>query len=197
MSNLRKADLILCASPSDQKVLSEEGLNSSRLRVWMPELIIGHNTKKTINKYLMDLKKNYFLVCFVGSNFEPNIIAVENIVKIARELSSSVLFLVIGDVDSAFKYRTDIPKNVIFTGFVENLDDYLAFCDAFINPKTTSDTGVETKMFDYIKFGKPIVSTPMGAKGFEKHKQVIIVRNLREIIHILKRLAGNKYQEVQ
>ncbi|MEM3442378.1 MAG: glycosyltransferase family 4 protein [Candidatus Bathyarchaeia archaeon] len=115
-----------------------------------------------------------FVVGFVGAHFEPNIVSVENIIKTAKKVDEDVVFLVLGRVCDAFRNRHDIPENVILKGFVQDLDSYLSLCDAFINPKTICDTGVEVKMFDYLKFDKPIIATRIGARGFEKFKNVVI-----------------------
>lgn len=190
LNNLKKADYIICATHKDKEVLIKEGnISFKKMKVWLPlsKKNIKVNADKIPNKLKKELRGKY-VIGFVGTNFEPNIIAVKNILKIAKKVSKDVVFLIIGSVNKAFIYKKQIPPNVIFTGYVNDLDSYLALCNAFINPKTTSDTGIEIKMFDYLKFNKPIISTEIGARGFENFKNTIIVKDIDEIIEIIGKI---------
>jgi glycosyltransferase involved in cell wall biosynthesis len=189
LNNLKKADYVFCANENDKKLLIKEGVKSKNIIVWVP-LSTKKHVREANPPAIIRRLRNKFIVGFLGSNFEPNIVAVENIIKIAKGLPKSIVFLVIGSVYDSFKNRDDIPSNVIFTGYVKNLNSYLAFCDAFINPKTTSDTGIETKMFDYLEYEKPIISTRIGAHGFENYKNVFIANTIEEIKEKIKELAG-------
>lgn len=177
MSNLNKADYVCCVTNRDRETLIEEaGMDPQKIKVWMPPIQkreVKVNLQKIPN-YLKEKIDKKFIVGFLGTNFEPNIIAVKNILRIAETVLKEVVFLVIGSVNEAFESRNNIPQNVIFTGHVKNLDEHLSLCHIFINPKTTSDTGIEIKMFDYLKFNKPIIATQIGARGFEKFKNVVI-----------------------
>lgn len=174
---IETADLIALASDKDRLSLeSEKDLKKPHMVSWIP---ICTRTSQTVFAEIPEEIRIKFegkiVVGFVGTNFEPNIVAVESILTFARSWSGSVVFLIVGSVDKAFKGRKDIPHNVIFTGYVPELDSYLSQCDLFVNPKTTSDTGVEVKMFDYLKFNKPILSTEIGATAFESMSQVKII----------------------
>ena len=116
--------------------------------------------------------RDKFVVGYVGSNFEPNIIAVNRILELAEEIPNAI-FLVLGTVNEAFEGRK-IPDNVIMKGYVDDLDYHLSCCDVFINPKMSSDTGAEMKMLEYLRHPKKIIATEMGARGFEREKNVII-----------------------
>jgi len=179
LNNLRKANHIFCVNKKDHEILVKEGkISPSKIEVWLP--LIKREIKTNLDRIPEILKnrlKGKSVVGFIGTNFEPNIVAVENIIKIASKLSNNVVFLIIGSVNKAFKNK-NVPSNIIFTGYVKDLDSYLSLCDIFINPKTTSDTGIEIKMLDYLKFDKPIISTEIGARGFEKIDTVKIVPSI-------------------
>ena len=129
------------------------------------------------------------MIGFVGSNFEPNIIAVQDILNIASCVHKNIVFLIAGSVNLNFSEKMDaIADNVFFVGYVEELDSYLDLCNAFINPKTVSDTGVETKMFDYLKFDKTIITTEIGGRGFESLGNVI-TSSISEIPKIINNLS--------
>jgi glycosyltransferase involved in cell wall biosynthesis len=175
LDSLGSADIVAFASDKDRSALATEN-GCEKMISWIP--IRKRPEKVTITEVpasMRDKIKGKLVVGFVGTNFGPNIAAAENLMELARETSGSLVFLVMGSVSRAFDDRNDIPQNMHFTGHVQDLDAYLSLCDLFINPKTTSDTGVETKMFDYLRFDKPIISTAIGARGFEGIAHVSIM----------------------
>jgi hypothetical protein len=188
LSNLKKVNYVFCANENDKKLLIKEGLKSKNIIVWIPLTIEKHVREINPPVRIRNRLKNKFIVGFLGSDFEPNIIAVENIIKIAKKVPKDVVFLVIGSVYESFRKRDYIPSNVIFTGYVNNPYSYLSICDSFINPKTTSNTGIETKMLDYLKFKKPIITTKTGALGFESFSNVII-SDIENFPSVIKSLA--------
>lgn len=193
LNNLKKADLIFCVSKVDRDALIREGLSASRMIVWVPLSAISYSHNKVealtkIPKKLREKLEGKLVAGFVGSDFAPNIIAVENIIKVSRNVPENIVFLVIGSVKRAFETRRDISQRVIFTDYVNELDTYLALCDVFLNPKTTSDTGIEIKMFDYLKHRKPVISTPQGARGFEEN-QLVMVIDITRFSEVLRSMA--------
>lgn len=57
-------------------------------------------------------------------------------------------------------------KNVIFTGFVRNIDTYYKASDFLLNP-VQSGGGIKTKMVEAIAYGATVISTQTGATGME------------------------------
>lgn len=55
-------------------------------------------------------------------------------------------------------------RNVIFAGFVEDIETYFKGADVFLNP-VLSGGGIKTKMVEAIGFGTTVVSTITGATG--------------------------------
>lgn len=190
-SAIKKSDSTLVVTSKDKDIiLKDMGKQyNSKIFYWIPfDYDKEKYTKEEIDniqkKFLVEDEKlsryikNKKVICFVGAYFEPNIIAVYNIIKIAENTNNKdLIFLILGKVCEAFNDRKNIPDNVIMKGFVRNLDLYLGVCNAFINTKTISDTGIEMKMFDYLKFGKQIISTEMGAKGFENFENIMVIHN--------------------
>lgn len=170
----KKVEQVICVADEDKEILVREGIPSNKVDVWIPFLL-----EKAGAKFCKE-KKDTFTVGFIGSNFEPNIKSVKSILKTARKLQKiglNVHLLIMGSVKKAFEDH-DIPENVTFTGFVKDLDSCLELCDVFINPKSTSDAGIEIKMLDYLKAGKPIITTKLGARGFPlKHLESCIIEN--------------------
>jgi hypothetical protein len=192
LNALRQADHVICASKNDFNILKEI-IDHNKMDVWIPvnqkfrdKIPIG--VDQALKKKLGD----NFVIGFVGTNFSPNIISVRNIIDIAEKmLDSKIVFLIIGNISEAF-CNNSIPTNVIFTGYVDDLDSYLYLCDAFLNLKTTTHTGIEIKMFDYLKFDKPIIATQMGSSGFENSKNLIVVQDIADAIQLLVGMVERK-----
>ena len=55
---------------------------------------------------------------------------------------------------------------IAVTGYVDNLEPYLAEADAFVVPLHAGG-GMRVKILDAWLWGLPIVSTPIGAEGIE------------------------------
>ena len=171
----KKVDHVICVADEDKEMLIRDGIPLNKVDVWVPFLLEEVGTK------FCKEKNDKFTVGFIGSNFEPNIVAVGNILGIAQKMlktNSNIHFLIIGSVKKAFEDFDGVPENVSFTGFVKDLDSYIKLCDVLINPKTTSDAGIEIKMIDCIEAGKPIVATKMGLRGYPlKHLESCIIEN--------------------
>lgn len=63
---------------------------------------------------------------------------------------------------SAFK-----TKNIIYAGFVDDIESYFKAADVFLNP-VQSGGGIKTKMVEAIAFGTTVVATQSGAAGIER-----------------------------
>ncbi|MES1214881.1 MAG: glycosyltransferase family 4 protein [Bacteroidota bacterium] len=61
-----------------------------------------------------------------------------------------------------------LDKNIIYAGFVDDIETYFKSADVFLNPVLTGG-GVKTKMVESIAFGTTVVSTESGAAGIEKN----------------------------
>ena len=58
-------------------------------------------------------------------------------------------------------------KNIIFAGFVENIETYFKAADIFLNP-VQSGGGIKTKMVEAIAYGATVIATESGAAGLDK-----------------------------
>jgi glycosyltransferase involved in cell wall biosynthesis len=89
----------------------------------------------------------------------------EFIVAVARQLARShpdVLFMLVGggDDEAMLKAAAAGLPNVTFTGFVENVGDYLAAFDVFILPSNRE--GIGSILFDAMERGLPVVASRVG-----------------------------------
>ena len=179
----------------------KEIIDQNKIDVWIPiNQKYQDNYSINIDQALKQELSNNFVIGFLGTNFGPNIVSVRNIIDVAKKmLDSRIVFLIIGNVSEAFNNDNDnnnIPTNIVFTGYVDDLDSYLYICDAFLNLKTTVHTGIEIKMFDYLKFNKPIITTKIGSSGFENNRNLIVVEDVADTPRLLLEIIETKERTI-
>jgi glycosyltransferase involved in cell wall biosynthesis len=89
----------------------------------------------------------------------------EFIIAVARELERShpdVQFVLVGGGDDEGMLRAAAAglSNLTFTGFVDNVGDYLAAFDIFILPSNRE--GIGSILFDAMERGLPVIATRVG-----------------------------------
>ena len=108
---------------------------------------------------------------FIGSyNYKPNIDAAEFLIHkiwpLIRHASPKACLKMAGTpAEKIPSYRMDI-KGIEFLGFVRNLDDLYRQSRVVCAP-ILSGGGTRVKIIEAAAYGKPIVSTCMGAEGIE------------------------------
>lgn len=128
-------------------------------------------------------------IVFIGSAYLPNIMAASNVIKLAK-LMPEFTFKIIGSVCSSVKKGKN-PRNVKLLGVLPNENKEFELCNSFlaINPVEIG-SGRNLKMNDYIAHGVPIITTEVGARGFEQllRDEFIIteITNFPEMIHQMK-----------
>ncbi len=122
------------------------------------------------------------VLTFVGKmDYAPNVAAAKYIANkiypaVAEKCPESV-FLVVGkNHEPLLKYRRE---NMIFTGYVENLSNYLSASDIVIVP-LDSGSGTRLKILEAASCSRPIVSTRKGAEGldFVDTKEILMSENV-------------------
>jgi glycosyltransferase involved in cell wall biosynthesis len=118
---------------------------------------------------------NKKVILFTGSGHPPNREAVQHILRIAHNLPD-VLFVVAGRVGDSFTST----RNVIVTGYVEDITPFFRAADSAVNP-VTSGSGTNVKMLEYMAAGLPVVSTLTGVRGLQVEPGVhAMVQDLEE-----------------
>jgi len=163
--------LIWCCSESDRDDLCRlYGVDSSRLAI-VPNGVdtgaIGFTPRAT----KAQLKAEFGLAgqriaLFVGSWHPPNLEAAEVVFEIARA-TPDVNFLLAGSQCRPLSDRPR-PANVGLIGVVddETLAALLALADVALNPML-GGSGTNLKLATYLAAGVPVITTPVGARGYE------------------------------
>lgn len=104
-------------------------------------------------------------VLFVGTNFFANYEGLDRYIRhIVPKLK--VKTLVVGNINEAFKNRTDIPENVEFLGRVNSLEPYYLNASAVVAPIFTG-SGLKTKTAEALSYGKKVIGFPEAFEGIE------------------------------
>ena len=108
---------------------------------------------------------------FIGSySHKPNIDAVEFLIKqiwphVHKAIPAANLIIAGSPADKIPSYRRNI-QGIRYTGFVENLDSLYRQSRVVCAP-ILSGSGTRVKIIEAAAYGKPIVSTRIGAEGLE------------------------------
>lgn len=154
-------------------------------------------TERQHYKHTLGIEQKIAL--FVGSGHQPNVDAVNVILDLARQLPE-VYFVIVGSVSHYFTAEDEpranndfvIPKNVAFTGVVshEQKSIYLQIADIALNPIQTG-SGSNLKLAEYIAAGIPVITTQVGARGYQA--ELIAQIDVAEIgcfkQHVMERLV--------
>jgi len=132
-------------------------------------------------------------------SFEPNITAVENFYSdIFLDLSKkypNLTFKIVGK-DPSESLKKKLNKNIIFTGFVDDMMDVMSRSGIHIAP-IYSGTGVKTKILDSIALKRLVMTTPKGISGIFENKEearengVIVFENKEEFFNYYDEIINN------
>ncbi|UUZ97543.1 glycosyltransferase family 4 protein [Paenibacillus sp. P25] len=131
------------------------------------------------------------MIVFIGSWHKPNLEAVEEILQFAPSLPQCK-FIIMGSQCQAFKNRT-APPNVVFAGIVdENMKRLIySIADVAVNPMVTG-SGTNLKIAEYMANGLPVVSTPIGVRGYTVlDESDVLISNSQEFVKKVEYLMKN------
>jgi len=163
------AKRIVTVSQKDKKILVKElGINPKKIfvvengfdeKVFRPN---SKNTKEIREKY--NLKDDPVILFFGKLDYPPNKDAVYkirwNILPLVLEKIPNAKFLIVG---KKYEFRIE-HENMIFTGLVDNIQDYINAADVVIVPLLAGG-GTRIKILEAIACGKIVISTSKGVEG--------------------------------
>ena len=169
---IRLSNIVITVSKKETEyIINEYGTPRSNV-ILIPNIVSRpkipcYNIKELKHRYGLD---NKIVVTFAGDlTSVQNIDAVDYIIK---ELApyfwkkrKDVVFLIIGRGKERFK---GITPNVLFTGFVKEIEPLLDASDVHIAPSRVG-AGTKMKVLTYLSYDKPIILTPVSAEGLEAY----------------------------
>lgn len=176
---LRNADLVYCITEDDRK----EMISEFNLRIEKTCLVTAgiENTGDYIQKNLFrnkviqkhGLNENVRILLFTGLlSYKPNedaVLFIKNEIIPALVEKNPFAFVVIvcgkGLNPGIIK---EVNQHFIYTGFVEDIGEYIKAADLFLNPILTGG-GIKTKVIESIGFHTTVISTANGAIGINKN----------------------------
>ena len=183
----KQADKIVVVSEEDKNnLLRLYGINKEKIHV-IPncadsEIFKYSDVGRNLVRQIYDIKSETIVLTFVGNlNYIPNLMAVKHIVeriypKIIKQHPNSKFLIVGGGHEMLQKYEN---KNIIFTGYVKNLRDYLSASDIVLAP-IDFGSGTRLKTVEAASCSRPIVTTRKGVEGqdFVDKKEIVITEKV-------------------
>jgi glycosyltransferase involved in cell wall biosynthesis len=178
---LQKADAILFITPEDRDFAVKHWNIEKQKTLVVPYGI-------DIGSYPADKAESKLIICrqhqippeekillFNGIlNYKPNLDALKIILDeinpyLLKEQFFRYKIIICGkglpeELNSLKDYA---DKNIIYAGFVDNIETYFKAADVFLNP-VQSGGGIKTKMVEAIAYGTTVISTETGAAGMDR-----------------------------
>lgn len=178
----RFATKVICVSENDRVHLINLGVKGDKISVVYNAVDTDQyrpnsTTRKQIRKKLDCDSDSPVLLFFGKLDYQPNAEAVEIIVReiMPRVLdqNSKTRFVICGYNPPQRQYA---HPNLIFTGVVPKIEDYINASDVVVAP-LISGGGTKLKIVQAISCGRPVVTTTIGSEGIRKSGDWMRVTN--------------------
>ncbi len=172
----KSADLVIFVSDVDmQKAIDEFDLNINKTLLTPYGIPQTHLPEKKKNaraflqqKYQIPESNKLFLF-FATMSYKPNYDAVgfiaDHIYPLLKQANNAFTILICGkNLPDFILEKLNNKPELIYCGFVDDIESYIDGCDAMINP-ILSGGGIKTKAVDTLGRGQVVISTVTGAEG--------------------------------
>jgi glycosyltransferase involved in cell wall biosynthesis len=182
------SDAVITMTPLDCSELVDD-LNVDNQKIFIIPNPIDFSEFKFYGPYLKSDN-----IVFIGNMYyEPNKQAVEHIIKeIAPSLiekDDNITFTFVGMSGEELKSLAN--SNFIFTGSVDDLNEILSQATIALCP-ITQGSGMKVKILNYCAAGLPIITTELGASGYEKIPSLIVENDLNNFSDIIGKLLDHQ-----
>lgn len=194
---------VFCMSEDDRKQINELGVDLKKIVVvpngYDPAIFYPNNKNKKAVREKINVSDETPLILYSGDfNYKPNLQAVsiihDNLIDKVLFKVPNAKFLIVGS-HPPLQYK---HKGIIFTGFVDKIEDYINTSDIVIAP-LISGGGTKLKIIEAISCGKVVITTNIGAEGLVEGKtnNFLVITDdwsqfANEIVSTLKSPVNNK-----
>lgn len=139
------------------------------------------------------------LFLFNGTlDYAPNVNAIniicQTIIPALRQQNFLFKIIICGNrISPSLNQSINSVPEIIFTGFVENIDMYFKGCNAFIQPSAMA-TGIKTKLVEALANDLLVISTEAGIRGISKHlleEMILIANNEIDFVNSMRAISIN------
>ncbi len=218
--SFKKADAIFFITPEDKNFAINSWNIPSKKCIDLPFGIAISANPKDKNEFNLSIKKAHNidasdkLLLFTGQlGYKPNLDALKIILDIINPIllqqnSLQYKIVICGKGLPTFfdNLKAYTSKNIIYAGFIKDIDTYYKGADLFLNP-VISGGGIKTKMVEAIAYGTTVISTASGASGIKldicgdkliiipDNQWSIFARSIKNVINIETKTPDTFYHE--
>ena len=188
----RKTDVLFSITPKEEKIYKKIGAKN----IFVLPLRALHKYLKLQPFRVMDRKR--FNVFFMGSTYSVphNRKALEMIVKdiapqIEKIMPGEFTFNILGTKLPEDLSSNLFGKNVIYRGYVEDIDEFLKDMDIALIPSLFG-AGMQQKVFEPLCRGIPTITSARGLVGysFEDNKHLLLALDSNEFVEKLIKMKN-------
>ncbi|MEM5772526.1 MAG: glycosyltransferase family 4 protein, partial [Candidatus Aenigmatarchaeota archaeon] len=185
--NMNNADITLVVTEEEKECILKE-LPNINVKI-VPNI---HSVSDNVPSY----RQRKDIMFIGGFRHYPNVDAVlyfkESIWPIIHQEDENIRFICVGSnpPEEIIKLNS---KDIIVTGYVENIDYFFETCRVFVAPLRFG-AGMKGKVGQSMSYGLPVVTTSIGAEGLKLNnfKNALITDNAKEFAKYTLELYNNE-----
>jgi hypothetical protein len=164
---MQRADLVLACTQQDiDLAVAKFGVDRAKMVLAPNGCEAGNGATPVAEKQRLKAELGLGsgpVAIFAGSHWGPNVEAADACVDMADQCPDWT-FLILGKAGGGV--ARDVPGNVKILGYVDDVEPYFRAGDLALNPMF-SGGGSNIKLFDYLSYGLPVLSTEFGVRGID------------------------------
>lgn len=167
---VKNADKVFVFNDKDLKLVKDYyGIEAIRINTFF-DLENDIKIKRTIDKVNNS-------ICFMGEMSRPeNYSAAKRLCKIVNDLNKEKLICklyIIGNQPPK-EIKEEENPNIVVTGFVKNVDEWINKCKIAVFPLETG-AGIKIKVLKAMALGLPVITSKIGAEGIDESGMVLVI----------------------
>jgi len=180
-TSYKYAEIILTVSEKEKELLVRYGVRRDKIVVIPNGVDINAfiQSSSSIDPQSHFGPKNCHKVIFVGNmeylpNWEAASVIASKIAPNVQNRIKNVEFVIVGRLSKKMQLSKCNSSNVIFTGTVQDVTEFLTASDIAIAP-LLHGSGTRLKILEYFSCGLPVVSTSIGVEGLDVNDGVHVL----------------------